>query len=153
MLTHWLTSDSISIVDKVTDWQDAVRQSAAPLLARNAITPAYIEAIFASHAQTGPYYVLAPGLAMPHARPEQGARQNGLSLLHIRQGVSFQSSENDPVFVVIMLSALSGDEHIRMITHLAELFSDEHRLQQLLQADTLSAIQAVISQSYTGEKR
>ncbi|MGK3143986.1 PTS sugar transporter subunit IIA [Pantoea sp. C2G6] len=146
MLTQWLTPETISIVDHVSDWQTAVRQAARPLLASGAITPAYLDAIFATHAEIGPYYVLTPGLALPHARPEQGACHNGLSLLHIRQGVRFHAAENDPVFVVIMLSALSGDDHIRMITQLAELFSDESRLQQLLVADTLSAIQAVISQ-------
>jgi PTS system IIA component len=88
--------------------------------------------------------VLAPGLAMPHARPEQGARKNGLSLLHVKQGVNFAADENDPVFVVIMLCALSGDDHIQMITALAEVFSDESRLQQLLSASTLPAIEAVI---------
>lgn len=146
MLTQWLTADAINIVDEVIDWQDAVRKSAAPLLARGAITPAYLEAIFTAHAEIGPFYVLAPGLAMPHARPEQGAHENGLSLLHIKNGVNFDAGENDPVYVVIMLCAVSGDEHIQMITQLAELFSDEARLQQLLTADTLPAIQAVISQ-------
>jgi PTS system ascorbate-specific IIA component len=81
---------------------------------------------------------------MPHARPEQGARKNGLSLLHVKNGVNFQADENDPVYVVIMLCAVSGDDHIQMITALADVFSDESRLQQLLSASTLSAIEAVI---------
>lgn len=144
MLSTWLTPDNIAIVDEVSDWQAAVTQAAAPLLAQEAITPAYLDAIFSSHAEIGPYYVLAPGLAMPHARPEQGALKNGLSLLRINHGVSFEADENDPVYVVIMLCALSGDDHINMITALAELFSDESRLQQLLSASTLPAIQAVI---------
>ncbi|PKH23657.1 PTS mannitol transporter subunit IIA [Enterobacterales bacterium CwR94] len=146
MLTDWLTAGKINVTDSVTDWQAAVRLSAEPLLAEGAITPAYVDAIIASHLEMGPYYVLAPGLAMPHARPEQGAKKNGLSLLHVRNGVSFESNENDPVKVIIMLCALSGDEHIAMITELAELFSDEQRLQQLLDASTLPAIQAVIEQ-------
>ncbi|WP_409075069.1 PTS sugar transporter subunit IIA [Pantoea sp. C3] len=144
MLTQWLNADAIHIVDDVIDWQDAVRKSAEPLLAQGAITPAYLDAIFTSHAEIGPYYVLAPGLAMPHARPEQGAHKNGLSLLHVKNGVNFDADENDPVYVVIMLCAFSGEEHIQMITALAELFSDDSRLQQLLSANTLPAIQAVI---------
>ena len=144
MLIQWLTPQHIRVIDDVSDWQEAVRLSAEPLLAEGAITPAYLDAIFTSHAELGPYYVLAPGLAMPHARPEQGARKNGLSLLHVKQGVNFAADENDPVFVVIMLCALSGDDHIQMITALAEVFSDESRLQQLLSASTLPAIEAVI---------
>ena len=145
MITTWLPAENIQIVDSVSDWKQAIRLSAQPLLAKETITEEYVEAIFKSHQELGPYYVLAPGLAMPHARPEQGAIKNGLSLLHIKQGVSFNADENDPIYVVIMLCALSGDEHINMITNLAEIFSDDERLSALLKASTMETIQTVIN--------
>jgi len=144
MITTWLPAENIQIVDSVSDWKQAIRLSAQPLLAKETMTEAYIDAIFNSHQELGPYYVLAPGLAMPHARPEQGAIKNGLSLLHIKQGVSFDAEENDPVYVVIMLCALSGDEHINMITALADIFSDDERLSALLKASSIEEIQHVI---------
>jgi len=144
MITTWLPAENIQIVDSVSDWKQAIRLSAQPLLAKETMTEAYIDAIFNSHQELGPYYVLAPGLAMPHARPEQGAIKNGLSLLHIKQGVSFDAEENDPVYVVIMLCALSGDEHINMITALADIFSDDERLSALLKASSIEEIQRVI---------
>ncbi|RPD99819.1 PTS mannitol transporter subunit IIA [Candidatus Pantoea deserta] len=145
MITAWLPAENIRIVESVSDWKHAIWLSAQPLLAKKAITENYIQSIFDSHQKLGPYYVLAPGLAMPHARPEQGAIKNGLSLLHIKQGVHFETDENDPVYVVIMLCALSGDEHIKMITALANIFSDDERLPELLKAATLEEIQTVIN--------
>lgn len=145
MITTWLPTENIQIVDSVSDWKQAITLAAQPLLAKEAITKDYIKAIFNSHQKLGPYYVLAPGLAMPHARPEQGAIKNGLSLLHIKQGVSFDSEENDPIYVVIMLCALSGDEHIDMITALADIFSDDERLLALLKASSMETIQTVIN--------
>ncbi|MFH7826262.1 PTS sugar transporter subunit IIA [Kluyvera sp. 142359] len=145
MITTWLPVENIQIVDSVSDWKQAITLSAQPLLVKGAITEDYINAIFNSHQELGPYYVLAPGLAMPHARPEQGAIKNGLSLLHIKQGVSFDADENDPIYVVIMLCALSGEEHINMITALAEIFSDDERLSALLKASSMEAIQSVIN--------
>ncbi|HBW41354.1 MAG TPA: PTS mannitol transporter subunit IIA [Leclercia adecarboxylata] len=144
MITTWLPAENIQIVDSVSDWKQAIRLSAQPLLAKETMTEAYIDAIFNSHQELGPYYVLAPGLAMPHARPEQGAIKNGLSLLHIKQGVSFEAEENDPIYVVIMLCALSGNEHINMITALADIFSDDERLSALLKASSIEEIQGVI---------
>ena len=144
MITTWLPAENIQIVDSVSDWKQAIRLSAQPLQAKETMTEAYIDAIFNSHQELGPYYVLAPGLAMPHARPEQGAIKNGLSLLHIKQGVSFDAEENDPIYVVIMLCALSGDEHINMITALADIFSDDERLSALLKASSIEEIQRVI---------
>lgn len=145
MITTWLPVENIQIVDAVTDWKQAITLSAQPLIVKGAITEHYIDAIFESHQTLGPYYVLAPGLAMPHAHPEQGALKNGLSLLYIKEGVSFGSQENDPIYVVIMLCALSGNEHIDMITALAEIFSDEARCSALLKASSMEAIQTVIS--------
>ncbi|MBA7933304.1 PTS sugar transporter subunit IIA [Klebsiella sp. RHBSTW-00215] len=146
MISTWLTEKKIQIVDSVSDWKQAVAISAQPLLADESINEHYIEAIFRSHEELGPYYVLAPGLAMPHARPEQGAKKIGLSLLHIKEGVSFDADENDPIYVVIMLCAVSGDEHIRMITALAEIFCDETRLESLLNASTIEEINSVINE-------
>lgn len=144
MLAKWLTADRINIVEQVEDWRAAVRLSAAPLLDAGAITPDYIEAIFASHEKLGPYYVIAPGLAMPHARPEEGVITPALSLLHVKQGVHFESEENDPVFVIVMLCAINGEEHLEMISHLAELFSDENDFEALIKADTYPALNALI---------
>lgn len=144
MIRDWLTPDKINVINAIDNWKNAVRLSAEPLLAQGYMVEHYIEAIFKSHEEFGPYYLLAPGLAMPHARPEQGALRNGLSLLHIKEGISFGSTENDPVYVVIMLCARSGNEHITMIGELAELFSDRQKLERLLKADDIKAIQAVI---------
>lgn len=145
MMTSWLPIENIQIVDSVNDWQQAILLSAQPLLAKGSINERYIDAIFKSHKEIGPYYVLAPGLAMPHARPEQGVLKNGLSFLRINKGVFFDARENDPVYVVIMLGALSGDEHIHMITALADILSDERQFSALLNASTIEAIQQVIN--------
>lgn len=144
MLAKWLTQERINIVERVEGWRDAVSISAAPLLQAGAITPDYVEAIFSSHEKLGPYYVIAPGLAMPHARPEEGVVTPGLSLLYVKEGVHFESEENDPVYVIVMLCAINGDEHLEMISHLAELFSDEDDFQALIKADTYSALNALI---------
>ena len=144
MIRDWLTPDKINVINSIDNWKNAVRLSAEPLLAQGYMAEHNIEAILKSHEELGPYYLLAPGLAMPHARPEQGALRNGLSLLHIKEGISFGSTENDPVYVIIMLCARSGNEHITMIGELAELFSDQQKLERLLKADDIKAIQAVI---------
>lgn len=145
MLTQWLTPDRINIVESVDDWRQAITLSAAPLLAAHAITEDYISAIFQSHREIGPYYVLSPGLAMPHARPEQGAKKTALSLLHVKQGVCFHTAENDPIYVIIFLSALNGDEHLNLISQLAELFSHDKDREELLKADTPERINALIT--------
>ncbi|QLK61963.1 PTS sugar transporter subunit IIA [Enterobacteriaceae bacterium Kacie_13] len=145
MLNDWLTSDRIQIRTDITDWRQAVEVSAEPLLEDGTITPDYLTAIFAQREKLGPYFVLAPGIAMPHARPEEGAKGLGLSLLTLPRGVKFNSEDNDPVYTVVMLSAPDKHSHIELISELAELFSSDEEMQKIHQAIDIKTIQDVLA--------
>jgi len=145
MLNDWLTSDRIQIRTDITDWRQAVEVSAEPLLKDGTITPDYLTAIFAQREKLGPYFVLAPGIAMPHARPEEGAKGLGLSLLTLPHGVKFNSEDNDPVYTVVMLSAPDKHSHIELISELAELFYSDEDMQKIHQATDIKTIQDVIA--------
>lgn len=145
MLEEWLNSKTISVCDSVNNWQDAIKLSAKPLLSANIITSDYITAIFTEHKKIGPYYVLAPGIAMPHARPEEGANQQGLSLLLVKQGVSFGSEDNDPVYLIIMLAATDSKSHLAMIAELMSLLSSETSVAQIMRARTVNEIETIIA--------
>ncbi|PVZ85581.1 PTS ascorbate transporter subunit IIA [Serratia sp. S1B] len=145
MLNQWLNTDHIQLCDEVADWREAVTLSAQPLLQRGTITDDYLTAIFRQYQTLGPYFVLAPGIAMPHARPEEGARALGLSLLKVNQGVRFHSEDNDPVFIVVMLSAPDSSSHIELISSLAELFSDGEAMMKLFQAENKQQIEDIIA--------
>lgn len=145
MLSRWLNEDTVQVAETAEDWQAALKVCAQPLLQQGVINQAYLLAIIASHQQLGPYYVLAPGLAMPHARPEDGAKALGLSLLKLRQGISFASAENDPVDLIILLSAPDRHRHIKLIAALAELFSDEEKMAQLHRSENKEEVLRIIT--------
>ncbi|WP_142502326.1 PTS sugar transporter subunit IIA [Klebsiella sp. 2680] len=145
MLKTWLSDATITLRQSVETWPQALEMCARPLLAAGVIVPEYVTAIIAQHHQLGPYYVLAPGLAMPHARPEAGAKGLGLSLLKLEQGVSFGAEEFDPVDIIIMLAAPDKHSHIEMIADLAELFSSEADMHKLHQATSLEEIKKIIA--------
>jgi len=144
MLEKWINHSTITLLDKVNDWQQALKVCARPLLASGTIADEYVAAIISQHQRLGPYYVLAPGLAMPHARPEEGARASGLSLLKLGHGVAFGAEEYDPVDLIIMLAAPDRHSHIDMISALAELLSCESELEKLHQATSMEEIKAII---------
>ncbi|OCG26013.1 hypothetical protein A9G11_01415 [Gilliamella sp. wkB108] len=145
MLGKWLTNQTVNIVDSVNDWKEAIQLCAAPLLKNKAITPNYIDAIFQLHESIGPYYVLAPGIAMPHARPEQGVNQLGLSMLLVKQGVKFNSEDNDPVYLITLLAASDSTSHIDMLTQLATLFGNTDDMQTIFNAQHSDQILSVIN--------
>ncbi|WP_085247713.1 PTS sugar transporter subunit IIA [Gilliamella mensalis] len=145
MLGKWLTQQTVNIVDSVNDWKEAIQICASPLLANNTISSNYIETIFKLHQSIGPYYVLAPGIAMPHARPEQGVNQLGLSMLLVKKGVKFNSEENDPVYLITLLAAKDSTSHIEILTQLAALFSEQNDIQTIFNAQTPAQILSVIN--------
>lgn len=144
MLNKWIFEQTIQLHDSVENWPQALEICARPLLEMNVIAPEYITAIVDQHQKLGPYYVLAPGLAMPHARPEEGAKGLGLSLLKLKEGISFGAGEFDPVDVIVMLAAPDKHSHIEMISALAELFSSDEDMAQLHVATTREEIKAII---------
>lgn len=145
MLAKWLTQQTVNVVESVDDWKQAIRLCASPLLENNAITPAYIEAIFQLHETIGPYYVLAPGIAMPHARPEQGVNRLGLSMVLVKKGVKFNSSENDPVYLITLLAANDSSSHVDMLTQLAALFAESKDIETIFKAQDREQVLAVIN--------
>ncbi|WP_340607750.1 PTS sugar transporter subunit IIA [Xenorhabdus bharatensis] len=145
MLRTLLTRDVIQWLPDVRDWREAIEIACQPLIDNGAIQPSYVEAIYESHEKFGPYYVVGSGIAIPHARPEQGVNRLALSLTLIKQGVRFGSAENDPVHLLFVFATTSNYSHIEVIAELAGLFDDQAKINQLMQAksqdDAFSIIQ------------
>ncbi|RJT26567.1 PTS sugar transporter subunit IIA [Buttiauxella izardii] len=145
MLKTLLTAEVIQVVEQAKDWRDAVAISCQPLIENGSIEPRYIDAIYRSHEAIGPYYVVGPGIAMPHARPEEGANKLALALTLITSGVNFDADENDPVKLLIVLAATDSTSHIEAISQLAQLFDNEPDIQAILSAKTSQDILSVIA--------
>ncbi|MGR3807155.1 PTS system IIA component, L-Asc family [Pasteurella testudinis DSM 23072] len=143
MLKSYLPLAHIQLVESVSDWQQAVKQCAQPLLGEQLIEPRYLDRIFQLYEEIGPYFVIAPQIAMPHARPEDGALDQALSLLVIKQGIDF-GSENDPVKLLILLAAKDNSSHLDMLAAVAELLADESAVEEMIGAADIEHIAAVV---------
>ncbi|QXC56097.1 PTS sugar transporter subunit IIA [Vibrio mimicus] len=144
MLSELITSDVIRIYPNAVDWKDAVQKSCQALIDNGAVEPRYVDAIFRSHEELGPYYVVGPSMAMPHARPEDGVNRLSLAITVIQQGVHFDSEGNDPVKMLVTLAATDSESHVGAIAQLAELFMNEEHVEQICNAQTIEDVLAVI---------
>lgn len=145
MLNQLLTSETVQILESCQDWRDAVAKSCQPLLLSKAIEPSYIDAIYRSHEAIGPYYVVGPGIAMPHARPEEGANRLSLCLTLVKDGVTFNSEGNDPVKLLIVLAATDSNSHIEIISSLAQLFDNDQHVQAIMAATNKEQILSILA--------
>ena len=103
--------DSIVLQAEARDWQDAIALGCRRLEAAGVVSAEYKQAILDNVAEYGPYFLLAPGIAMPHGRPQQGALQNGFALVTLSTPVVFGDPDNDPVDILITLAAVDAHAH------------------------------------------
>lgn len=145
MLTTLLTPNVIQIVESADNWREAIYIACEPLIKNQSIEQPYVDAIIRSHEKIGPYYVLGPGIAMPHARPEDGVNQLSLGLTVIKQGVEFGSDGNDPIKLLIVLAATDSNSHIGAIAKLAELFDNQKDIDSIMQSENVDDILKIIA--------
>src|SRR5699024_2839414 len=87
----------------------------------------YIEAMIQAYKKNGPYFVLAPHIAIPHARPVDGVNEASVSLVRLEQPLEFGHDSNDPVQMVFGLGASSNEEHLTVLLKLTTLLNDPER--------------------------
>ena len=145
-LTDLLKEELIQQVDSVSTWQDAVGLAAQPLLAYGYIEESYIQAMIASINETGPYIVLAPKVAVPHASPDAGVHQLGISLLQVKEPVDFSEDDDDDkkVQLIFVLAAVDSTAHLRALQELALILDDEEAIDSLIAASDPREILAII---------
>lgn len=141
MVDYLINRDTIRLHVKARNWKQAVRQGVSPLIRQGAVEPRYYRAIIESVKKNGPYFVLMPQVALPHARPEEGALDQGFSLITLRQPINFGSVENDPIRVLLTFSAKDADDQLEgALAQAVTIFEDEHRIEAIIKCSTVEAI-------------
>ena len=146
LLQDLLSEDNVSFHYPAETWEDVIRHGGQLMVDAGFTDPTYTEAMIDVVRDMGPYIVLAPGLAMPHARPEMGAKQVGAALVTLEKPIDFGSPENDPVSVAIFLCAPNKEEHIQLLTDIATLFEDEEFLDAAVNFESIEDVEAFLSE-------
>jgi PTS system ascorbate-specific IIA component len=128
------------------DWRGAVRLAGEALARSGAATPAFADEMIRVIEKFGPYVVIAPGLALAHARPGPETLADGLSVVTLATPVTFGHAHNDPVRVVLGLSATHADGHIAGVAGLANIFNDEAAIPRLAAATSAQEVLAIMKQ-------
>ncbi|MAT44232.1 MAG: PTS maltose transporter subunit IIBC [Anaerolineaceae bacterium] len=144
MLNTYLTPEMVRLQIDVKDWEAAVRAAGNLLVDAGYVSPNYIEAMINAVHEMGPYMVLAPGLALAHARPEDGVLKMGISLVTLAKPVNFGSEANDPVNLVIAFGGTDHESHLGLLVTLASFLEDESRRKELASVKTYQELDQLI---------
>ena len=126
-----LKKENVQIVKEARDWREAIRISVTPLENGNYVVPRYKEEIISNVESMGAYIVLAPNIALPHARPEQGVLKSQIAITLFENEVKFENKEI-PVRLFITLAAADSDSHLNALMKISDLLQDGETVEKIL---------------------
>jgi mannitol/fructose-specific phosphotransferase system IIA component (Ntr-type) len=133
---------------KAKDWEDAIIKGGQILIKKGAATQEYLTTIVKKCKDNGPYIVIAPGIAMPHARPEEGALALGYGLVTLDPPISFNDADNDPISLLIYIAAPDVKAHNEeAICQVADLCDEEKYIEALVKAKSEDEIIKILKRS------
>lgn len=124
--------------------EDAISAAGNLLVKGKLVDENYVKAMIRSYHENGPYFVIAPHIAIPHARPEDGVKEACVSLIRLKSGVKFGHSANDPVHLVFGLGAATSEEHLAILKKLTTLLNDQENIKKLLHVSNYEDINQLI---------
>src|ERR1700753_3494761 len=137
--------DAIEFDVAAADWRDAVRSAGAALVRSGGTTALYTERMVGVVDEFGAYIVVAPGLALAHARPGPDVNRDGLAVVTLDEPVVFGHPHNDPVSVVLGLAVSTPEAHVTSVAELANVFNDPESIPALAAAHDVADVQRVLA--------
>jgi PTS system ascorbate-specific IIA component len=139
-----LPADAVILGAEVADWRAAVRLAGTALSQASIAKPEYAGEMIRMIEEHGPYVVIAPGLALAHARPGPEVLADGIAIVTLSTPVNFGHPYNDPVSVVLALAVASGDAHIALVAELANIFNDSSAVEDLANATSVDEVRRIM---------
>ena len=144
MLSELLTENMMQFTNESLNWEEAIKLSASPLANNGRVESSYIEAMVKKVKENGTYIYIGKGIAIPHARPEDGVNQVGMSLLRVSRPVYLLDDENYPVELFICLAAIDSQTHLKALSQLTTLLSNKEAIEALKEMQNPEELYAFI---------
>jgi ascorbate PTS system EIIA or EIIAB component len=135
-----LPDTAIHLGARASDWREVVRITGAALQQAHITRPSYTQRMIDVIDEYGAYVVIAPGLALLHARPGPDVLSDGMSVVTLASPVPFGHPHNDPVRVAIGLAVRSPDDHVNGVAGLANVFNDSRSIEALTTATSADEV-------------
>lgn len=137
-----LSEERIQLQARASDRSDAIRQAGQLLVQSGCVLPAYIDGMLAREESMSTY--LGNGVSIPHGLFENRDHilKTGISVLQLPEGVLWD--EDETAYLVIGIAAQS-DEHVGVLSSLAEAIEDDDTTRLLIQTTDPSIILKYLS--------
>lgn len=146
-ISDFLNEKTVKVNVEVNDWKDAIKEAGQILLNEGTIEPGYIDAMIEMCESMDAYIVIRPGVAIAHARIEDGVNKTSMSLITLKNPVEFKHPENDPVKIVVALAAKDEITHVRALNELSDILDKGSNILEITKCKKVEEILKIINSS------
>ena len=128
-----LSKETVQLNTPSTSKAEAIRQAGELLVKGGHVTPDYIDGMLAREETMSTY--IGNGVAIPHGQFEnkESIHSTGISVVQYPEGVLWDAEEDETAYLVIGIAA-TADEHVGVLSNLAEAIEEEESAEELIRA-------------------
>ncbi len=131
MITELITNETFQISEKKMGWKEAIKQLAKPLIDSKAVEEKYVDAMISKVEEYGPFINLGKGIAIPHARPEDGVNRTAMGLMVLKYPIYLLDQADQEVTVLFMIAAADSESHLSALQELTIFLRDDKNVEKL----------------------
>jgi L-ascorbate PTS family porter component IIA len=133
MLRDFVEKNHFNFVYEVSSWQESIIKACEPLVEDGSVKVGYAFEIIKNIEKYGPYMIVMPGVAMPHAQEKSDFVNNtAISFMKLENPVCFNIDGIDSyVDIFFTLSSCGNDEHLKNLSNLSTILSNESLMEDL----------------------
>ena len=113
--------------------EDAIRMAGDLLVKAGDVAPSYVDGMLAREQTMSTY--IGNGVAIPHGQfdDKESIHSTGISVVQFLDGILWDEEDDETAYLVIGIAA-TKDEHITVLTNLAEAIEEPDEAEQLTHA-------------------
>jgi mannitol PTS system EIIA component len=136
-----LTTAAVLLGQQAADFEEAIRQVGAVLVAVGAVEPSYVDSMLERERSISTF--IGEGVAIPHGTlaGKDSVLRDALAVVQFPRGVDWHGDQAE---LCIGIAAV-GDGHIGILSQLAELLMDDDRAAALRSASTAEEVIALLT--------
>jgi PTS system ascorbate-specific IIA component len=128
MLSDYFTEGLVALDVFVSTPEEAITQTGRLLLDEGKINEKYIISMIDNYHTLGPYFVIAPHIALPHGAPGENVKEPCVSFIRLKNPICFNNPVNDPVQFLFAVGANSGTSHLNMLKDLSRFLMNSENI-------------------------
>lgn len=128
-----LTKENIELGVELDSQEDAIRRAGELLVQNGHVEEKYIDSMFEREKSVSTF--MGNAVAIPHGTSDskQWVEKSGLSILTVPEGVEYGDGN---IAMLIIGIAGKGDEHLEILSNIAQVVSDEDNVTKIVQAES-----------------